>query len=107
MVKVDELPEELLPIEEPISNVEPWDLRPIPEELSTTVSEKEIEVPIYKKEPVIPNGKIEVEDIKEVKENRGYSVPVPISKGTNTIERIGSNKHIKDGDNNKFFFRRK
>jgi hypothetical protein len=107
VVKVDELPEELLPIEEPISNVEPWDLRPIPEELSTTVSEKEIEVPIYKKEPVIPNGKIEVEDIKEVKENRGYSVPVPISKGTNTIERIGSNKHIKDGDNNKFFFRRK
>ena len=113
VVKVDEetseITEVLLPIEEPISNVEPWDLRPIPEELeeSTTVSEKEIEVPIYKKEPVIPNGKIEVEDIKEVKENRGYSVPVPPSKGTNTIERIGSNKHIKDGDNNKFFFRRK
>jgi hypothetical protein len=76
-------------------------------EITTFVSEKEIEVPIYKKEPVIPNGKIEVEDIKEVKENRGYSVPVPQSKGTNTIERIGSNKHIKDGDNNKFFFRRK
>jgi hypothetical protein len=76
-------------------------------EITTFVSEKEIEVPIYKKEPVIPNGKIQVEDIKEVKENRGYSVPVPPSKGTNTIERIGSNKHIKDGDNNKFFFRRK
>ena len=71
------------------------------------VSESQIEVPIYKKEPVVPNGKIEVEDIKEVKENRGYSVPIPQQRGSNTIERIGSNKHIKDGDNNKFFFKRR
>ena len=47
------------------------------------------------------------EDIKEVKENRGYSVPIPQQKGSNTIERIGSNKHIKDGDNNRFFFKRR
>jgi len=76
----------------------------IPEE-TKVVSESQIEVPVYKKEPVIPTGKIEVEDIKEIKENRGYSVPIP--KNTNTIERIGSNKHIKDGDNNRFFFKRK
>lgn len=77
----------------------------VSEEESKVVSEAQIEVPVYKKEPVIPTGKIEVEDIKEIKENRGYSVPIP--KNTNTIERIGSNKHIKDGDNNRFFFKRK
>ena len=77
------------------------------EDLSTIVSQKEVEVPIHKKEPIITNGRINVEDIKEIKENRGYSVPVPQTNSSNTIERIGSNKHIKDGDNNKFFFKRK
>ncbi len=71
------------------------------------VSEKAVEVPIYKKEPVIPTGKIEVEDIKEIKENRGYSTPIPPSKSNNTIERISTNKVIKNGDNNKVFFKRK
>jgi hypothetical protein len=74
-------------------------------DLSTVVSEKEVEVPVYKKQPVITTGKIEVEDIREIKEGRGYSVPVPTPK-SNTKERIGSNKIIKDGDNNKFFFKR-
>ncbi len=73
---------------------------------SKKVSEAKIEVPIYKKEPVITTGKIEVQDIKEVKENRGFSTPIP-TKDNNTIERIGSNKVIKNGDNNKFFFKRK
>jgi flagellar biosynthesis/type III secretory pathway chaperone len=58
-----------------------------------------------KKEPVIPKGKIELEDIKEIKEsNRGFSVNIPKSK--NTVERIGTNKLIKDGDNNKVYFKR-
>jgi hypothetical protein len=58
-----------------------------------------------KKEPVIPTGKVTLEDIREVKD-RGYSVDVPTPKGNNKIERIGSNKVIKDGDNNKVFFKR-
>lgn len=116
-----EIPEELLPLQQefifPIHEEEDEgvnegvnDVEDIIEEVqqeSTHVSESQIEVPIYRKEPVVPNGKIEVEDIKEVKENRGYSVPIPQQKGSNTIERIGSNKHIKDGDNNKFFFKRR
>ena len=74
-------------------------------DLSTIVSESKIEVPVYKKEAVITTGKIEVEDIKEIKEgNRGYSVPVPQPK--NTVERIGSNKITKNGDNNTVFFKR-
>jgi hypothetical protein len=113
------------------TKVEPWDLRPMPEEnervveepvvepiveepviepeveATKVVSEKEIEVPVYKKQPVIPTGKIEVEDIKEIKENRGYSTPIPPAKGSNTIQRIGTNKVTKNGDNNTVFFRRK
>jgi hypothetical protein len=102
------IPEDIwFPIEEPIAlEYEEEDIEPEVEE-TKLVSESQIEVPLYKKEPVVPNGKIEVDDIKEVKENRGYSVPIPQQKGSNTIERIGSNKHIKDGDNNKFFFKRR
>ena len=87
-------------------NETPMVFEEIVEEPETTVvSESKIEVPVYKKEPVITTGKIEVEDIKEIKEgNRGYSVPVPQPK--NTVERIGSNKITKNGDNNTVFFKR-
>ena len=57
------------------------------------------------REPVIPTGKIQVEDIREVK-NRGYSVNVPPPRDNNSIERIGSNKIVRNGDNNKVFFKR-
>ena len=56
------------------------------------------------REPVVPNGKITVEDIKEVKD-RGFSIDIPKPK-SNTIQRIGSQKIVKDGDNNKVFFKR-
>lgn len=104
---LDVVVEEPTPVVEEITATEiNEEVEPIVEE-TKLVSEKEIEVPIYKKEPVIPTGKIEVEDIKEIKENRGYSTPIPQPKGNNTIERIGQNKVIKNGDNNKLFFRRK
>jgi len=60
---------------------------------------------IPKKEPVKVTGKIELEDIKEIKD-RGYSVSVPQPKNSNTIERIGSNKIVKNGDNNTVFFKK-
>jgi len=56
------------------------------------------------REPVVPNGKITVEDIKEVKD-RGFSINIP-KQNSNTIQRIGSQKIVKDGDNNKVFFKR-
>lgn len=81
-------PEEELPIETDI-----W----IPETL--------IEMPTNN--PIMSSGKIALEDIKEIKEGqRGYSVNVPQPKSNNNIERIGSNKIIKDGNNGKFFFKR-
>ncbi len=57
--------------------------------------------------PMMSSGKIALQDIKEIKENqRGYSVNVPQPKSNNNIERIGSNKLIKDGNNSRFFFKR-
>ena len=90
-----------------VNEIEPWDIRPIPEEEpSTTVSDKSVEVPVYKKQPVITTGKVNLEDIKEIKEGRGFSVDIPNPKTNNTIERIGSNKIVKNGDNNKVYFKR-
>jgi ABC-type multidrug transport system fused ATPase/permease subunit len=58
------------------------------------------------REPVIPTGSVKLEDIKEVK-NRNYSVNVPHPKSNNnTIERIGSNKMHKNGDNDTLYFKR-
>lgn len=57
--------------------------------------------------PIMSSGKIALADIKEIKEGqRGYSVNVPQPRPNNNIERIGTNKIIKDGNNNKFFFKR-
>lgn len=82
----------------------------IPEPIDEIVETPEVlvekpTIPL-KREPVFTNGKIELEDIKEIKENnRGFSVKVPQPKNNN-IERIGSNKIVKGGDNNKVFFKR-
>jgi len=73
---------------------------------STTVSDKSVEVPVYKKQPVVTTGKVNLEDIKEIKEGRGFSVDIPSPKTNNTVERIGSNKIVKNGDNNKVYFKR-
>ena len=94
-------------VNEPVNDAVEPTISPVIEE-SIVVSEKEIEVPVKKELPVVTTGKVELEEIKEIKEShRGYSVPVPQPKSNNGIERIGSNKVVKNGDNNKFFFRRK
>jgi len=104
-------------VEEPIMPDEQHDDLVIEEEIVDEMPPLDIieeEVPIVeevkekpKREPVIPTGKVTLEDIKEIKEGRGFSVDIPKPKTNNTIERIGSNKIIKNGDNNKVFFRRK
>lgn len=73
-------------------------------EEAVDVLKTKVDESIKLREPVVPNGKITVDDIKEVKD-RGFSVNVPKPK-TNTISRIGSQKIVKDGDNNKVFFKR-
>lgn len=70
--------------------------------------EVEVAQQLIRKEPVIPTGKIEREDIREIKEktNRGFSVNIPDVPQT-TIQRIGSNKLIKDNDNSIVFFKKR
>lgn len=84
---------------------------PIIEEVKTEVVQpieivenKEIK---HKKEPVITTGKIELNDIKEIKEatNRGFSVNIPDPKES-TLKRIGTNKFLKDDDRGKVFFKK-
>ena len=53
---------------------------------------------------MVDDGKLKLEDIKEIK--RGFSVNVPNPKSSNNIQRIGSNKIVKDGENKKIFFKR-
>ncbi len=65
---------------------------------------EEVIIEPKKIEPVKITGKIELEDIKEVKE-RGYSVHVPEPR-SNSVERIGQNKFIKNGDNNRIIYKK-
>jgi hypothetical protein len=91
---------------EPTPEVEPeHETEPEPEVEPEPVIEAEVKKPEVHREPVIPTGKVTLEDIREVKD-RGFSVNVPQPKNNNTIERIGSNKVVKNGDNNKVFFRK-
>ena len=95
-------------IEEPILEDEQHDDEEVVEEITEAVTEsvnEEVTESVKERTPVIPTGKVQLEDIKEVKD-RGYSVNVPQPKNNNTIERIGSNKVVKNGDNNKVFFKR-
>ena len=58
-------------------------------------------------EPVTKTGKIELEDIKEIKERRGYSVPIPEPKTNNTVQRIGNNKlYQQNGNNNSIIYKK-
>ncbi len=91
-------------VEEPEDIIE----EPVAEEPEVIIEEPVVERVVQvepPREPVIPTGKIQVEDIREVK-NRGYSVNVPNPRDNNSIERIGSNKIVRNGDNNKVFFKR-
>jgi hypothetical protein len=93
---------------EPILEDEQHDDVEVVEEVSEVVTEsvnEEVTESVKERTPVIPTGKVHLEDIKEIKD-RGYSVNVPQPKNNNTIERIGSNKVVKNGDNNKVFFKR-
>ena len=78
----------------------------VSEAVSEAVSDVTLEQIAQIAQPEKPKEKIQLEDIKEIKEGRGFSVPVPDAKSTNTIERIGSNKVVKNGDNNKVYFKR-
>jgi len=62
-----------------------------------------------KEEPKMENQNtrtIRIEDLPE-KNNRGFSVNVPDNKRNNLVERIGSNKEIRDHDTSTVFFKKR
>lgn len=72
----------------------------IKEEIKEEVIEEEPKI-----EKVTPRT-IRVEDLPE-KNNRGFSVNIPDRKSNNVVERIGSNKEVRDGDPTKVFFKKR
>jgi hypothetical protein len=93
----------------------PEELLEVPKDVWVPISEEIVEVqPLAEPdgtgllsymdviEPVKEERIIRKEDIKEIKE-RGFSVAIP-KRDKNTIQRIGSNKEIRNGEEDKIFF---
>ncbi|MEN6291042.1 MAG: hypothetical protein ABFD07_03355, partial [Methanobacterium sp.] len=88
----------------------------VTEENEDNVDEYFDELPIQsitsikvKEDPKVENQNtrtIRIEDLPE-KNNRGFSVNVPDNKRNNLVERIGSNKEIRDHDTSTVFFKKK
>jgi len=57
-------------------------------------------------EPKPQERTITVEDLPE-RNNRGFSVNIPDRKSNNSVERIGSNKEVRDNEPGKVFFKKK
>jgi len=89
-------------IEEPVQEL--IEEEPMVEELiQETEEEPIIESDEEKKSP---ERVIRVEDLPE-RSNRGFSVNIPERKQSNLVERIGSNKEIRDENPNTVFFKRR
>lgn len=87
---------------EVVEVIEPLEFEPVEE-----VQEPVIEQPKPKTEPVIATGQIKLEDIKEIKaQNRGFSKEIP-PPSHNTIQRIGSNKHTKNSEADKIYYKKR
>lgn len=110
-IEVNNEPEEEPIKEEPIK--EELQVYIAPEVIEPEVIEPEFEVP---DEIIVTNiksksksDKITLDEIKEVKEReRGFSVTIPSRKNkSNTVSRIGSNKEVRDSDNDTIYFKRR
>lgn len=97
-------------IEEPMVEENIVETTPEPivdENIIEKISEDKIE---KTPEPIVDEETVEklpeIEEIKEIKVNRNFSVEIPEPKVNNSVERIGSNKIVENGDINKFIYKR-
>jgi hypothetical protein len=92
---------------EPIEEEEPKH-KPLPDQ-KPKIIEPEFEVPEEVPVTEVKSDKITIDDIKEVKEReRGFSVTIPTRKKKgNTVDRIGSNKEVRNGDKDTVYFKRR
>jgi hypothetical protein len=106
----------LLAKEEPVQdepNVEPFRLtEPEPEHIDEPAEVEEHEEEVHEEpkveEPVIEKPKIKLEDIKEIKQtNRGFSKEIPLPNANNSIQRVGSNKHVKNNESDRLFYKKR
>lgn len=71
------------------------------------IEEKEEESVVEKLSGIIEISEPEEEKIEEpYNKNRGFSVSIPKRKN-NTIDRIGSNKEVRDGNSSKVYFKKR
>jgi len=84
----------------------------------STIEEKEEESVAEELSGIIelpePKGEVKIEEEKEPppkeesqNKNRGFSVIIPKRKKSNTIDRIGSNKEMRDGNSSKIYFKKR
>jgi len=124
-IEVNNEPEEEPIKEEPIKEelqvyIAPEAIEPEVEAIEPEVEVIEPEVGVIEPEFEVPDeiivtniksksDKITLDEIKEVKEReRGFSVTIPSRKNkSNTVSRIGSNKEVRDSDNNTIYFKRR
>jgi|ERR1044072_3792365 hypothetical protein len=93
----EEVIQELPTVEPVVDVVEPLEPEPVQEPVQ--------EQP--KTEPVVATGHIKLEDIKEIKaQNRGFSKEIP-PRSHNTIQSIGSNKHTKNSESDKIYYKKR
>jgi hypothetical protein len=61
------------------------------------------------KEKVVEEPKVTIDDIKEKRQERerGFSVAIPERKKSNTVDRIGTNKEVRDGNSDAVYFKRR
>ena len=90
------------PITEPVALETPTKAVTIP--IVTETPTEAPETSLTQRNPVIPTGKVTLDDIRGVND-RGFSVNVPNPKSS-SIERIGSNKIVKNGNTDKVIFKR-
>jgi hypothetical protein len=112
--EIDDIVEEPIMMDEQHDDNEAEEIKPeevveAPEVIIETPQVESVEEEPINHEDDLSNNdsnKIRLEDIKEIK-NRGFSVNVPQPKtNSNVVERIGSNKFLKNNDNNTVYYKR-
>ena len=79
----------------------------IKEEVKPEIVESTPEPEVIKPSHVVTTGKVELQDIKEKKNDRGYSTTIPKARNSNTVQRIGSNKETRNHNNGKLIFKKR
>lgn len=88
-------------------------IKPVVKPIEIIEEQEEIveeEVPVEEIEEEIVETTETIEEVKKEepsKNDRGFSVMIPKRRKNNTIDRIGSNKEMRDGNSSKIYFKKR